>query len=371
MSHSSPLRLALVSVLALAIAGPVAAQSVSVTFSNTDLPPIPLLDNSSVSIDANGNLTAQCVPNGNSCAGISSGSGGNAPVVSLTRNNGTGVIAPGSQIGLTWTVTNNAELCLATSSPAVTGWNNSLVSAAGGSQSLTLSTSAEYTFGLKCYGAGGSSDLATVAATVQGGGDPPPPATGIPACETPGIAGDPNVQPAGFTGHRLSWGELFYGATFPHFNSHLSPVGSYTLRAMQPSTRGPTMNARYLTTSFVAAPNTNYKIGWVGAQAIPAVSYMNPRAADAVFVSISPCAGDLRPRVVSNPGPFLGSTCRALVSNGNLFYGTTGGAGQCSLVAGQTYFINIAMVNPSNLNTTTTTCASSMGNRCEANFDGF
>jgi hypothetical protein len=371
MSYSLPLRLALVSAITLAIAGPAAAQSVSVTFSNTDLPPIPLLDTSSVSIDANGNLTAQCVLNGTKCQGISGGSG-NGPTATLARNNGTGDITAGGNIGLTWTVQNSADVCLATSSPAVSGWNGVLVGASGGSQSLPLSTVGTYSFGLRCFNEGGASDEATVAATVvagSGGGDPPP---GIPACTVEGIAdGNVFVQPTNFVGHRLTWEQLFYGATFPEGNSHLSPIGSFTLRSTSPSTRGPTMNARYFATSFVAQAGANYNISWLGAQGIQEVGYSNPRGADAVFVSISPCAGDLRPRVAVNPGPFLQGTCRAMVSNANMFFGTTGGTGQCPLTAGQTYFINIAMVNPSDgLTLTETTCASGNGNRCEANFDG-
>ena len=99
MSHSSPLRLVCAPVLALAIASPVAAQSVSVTFSNTDLPPIPLLDTSTVSIDADGNLDAKCVLNGDTCAGITSGGPvGNAPTVTLSRSSGTGDVNAGETL---------------------------------------------------------------------------------------------------------------------------------------------------------------------------------------------------------------------------------------------------------------------------------
>jgi hypothetical protein len=371
MSHSFPLRLALVSSVALAIAGPVAAQSVSMTFSNTDLPPIPLLDSSSVSIDANGNLSAQCVLNGSKCQGITGGSG-NAPVITLVRNNGEGDITSGGAIGLTWTVQNGAEICLATSTPAVSGWNNSLVAVGGASQSLTLSASGEYTFGLKCYTDGGASNSASVAATVTGTTGPD---LTIPQCTAEGIAGDALVQPAGFTGHRKTWSQLFYGAEFPEGRSFLSPIGSYTLRDLAPATRGPTMNARYITTSFVAGNNANYAIDWLGAQAIVfqgEINYNPPRGADSVFVSISPCAGDLRPRVnVNPPTHWVSGVCRGMVRNGGLSFGTTGGSGQCALQAGQEYFITIAFVNPTDgLTTTEHTCQDGNAGRCEGNFDG-
>lgn len=375
MSNKFPLRLALVSAVAFACAGSVAAQSVSVTFSNTSLPPIKLLDTSSVSIDENGNLTAQCVLDGNTCEGVNSGSsGGDAPTASLVRNNGTGVINTGSAIGLTWTVQNNAQICVASSSPGVSGWNNTVVSATGGSQSLTLPTAGDYTFGLKCYNDGGSGAASNVNATVEGGGGGTDPLT-IPACTTDGIAGSDFVQPQGFTGHRRTWGQLFYGAEFPEGRSFLSPIGSYSLRDLAPTTRGPTMNARYITTSFIAQPGGNYAIDWLGAQAVVwsgEISYNPPRSADAVFVAISPCAGDLRPRVATNPPThWVSSVCRALVRNGGLSFGTTGGSGQCALQPGQEYFVTIAFVNPNDgLTTTETTCAAGNGNRCEGNFDG-
>lgn len=371
MSQHLPLRCALATVLATMFASPAFAQSVTLDFTNTDLPPIKLLDTSTVGIDANGNLTAECVLDGNTCEGISTGTDGDAPVATLTRNNGSDDITAGQQIGLAWTVQNSAEVCLANSLPAVNGWNGNLVTPSGGTQLLTLSSTGEYTFGLKCYNAGGASEVSNVVATVVPGtgGEIP---TSIPAC-TAEFAGHPNVQPAGFIGTLKTWSQLFYGAEFPDGKSHLSPVGSFSLASIQPATRGPTMNARYITTPFVAGIDANYQISWLGAQAITAVNYNPPRAADHVFVSISPCAGDLRKRISSSPPTvFESSVCRGLASSASIKFGTTGAAGQCPLVPGQTYFINIAMVNTNvePLSTTTTTCGSGMGNRCEANFDG-
>jgi hypothetical protein len=370
MSQHLPLRCALASVLATIFVSPAFAQSVTLDFTNTDLPPIKLLDTSTVGIDANGNLTAECVLDGATCEGISTGSG-TAPSVALSRNNGSGDITAGQQIGLTWAVQNAPELCQANSSPAVNGWNGNLVSSTGGSQLLTLSTVGAYTFGIKCYNGGGASEVANVAATVVQGSGGVIPDT-IPAC-TEDFASHPNVQPAGFTGSLRTWSQLFFGAEFPEGKSHLSPIGSFSLASLQPATRGPTMNARYITTPFIPGPNSNYQISWLGAQAITAANYNPPRAADLVFVSISPCAGDLRKRYNTGAPSILESgLCRGMASNGSIKFGTNGLAGQCPLVAGQTYFINIAMVNTNQepLSTTTTTCASGEGNRCEANFDG-
>jgi hypothetical protein len=371
MSQHLPLRCALATVLATIFVSPAFAQSVTLDFTNTALPPIKLLDTSTVGIDANGNLTAECVLDGDTCEGISTGTG-TAPAVQLTRNNGTDDIVAGFPIGLSWAVQNSAEICVASSSPAVSGWNGNVVGAAGGTQSITLSSVGSYSFGLKCFNDGGSGASLPLAATVVvGDGGDPPPVTSIPAC-TADFASDPKVQPAGFTGHLKTWSELFYGATFPEGKSHLSPVGSFTLNSMQPATRGPTMNGRYITTPFVPGVSSNYQISWLGVQAILAVNYTNPRAASSVFVSISPCAGDLRPRVPGTSNQLLSSVCRGQASNGSIKFGTSNGPGQCALTPGQTYFVNIALVDVSQepLSTTTTTCAPGEGNRCEANFDG-
>jgi hypothetical protein len=371
MFNSLPVRLALIPVLATTLVGSAIAQSVSLSFTNTDIPPIPLLDASSVSIDANGNLSAQCVLDGDTCQGITTGQSGTAPLVNFTRSSAAGDITAGGTIGLNWTVQNTAAVCLTSSTPAVTGWNGNTVTASGGTANLTLSTVGNQELSLQCFNSTGANEASSLSANVvQGTGGNPLPTT-IPACETPGIMGHELVQPAGFTGHLLTWDQALFGAVFPDGNSYLSPIGSFSLRALAQGTRGPTMTARYLSIPIVAGASANYKFGWLGAQAITQVSYNPPRAADSVFVSFSPCAGDLRPGSVFSSDPWLQPRCRTRASNANLFFGTTGGAGQCPMIAGQTYFINIAMVNlEAGLDTTTTTCAAGQGNRCEANFDG-
>ena len=344
----------------------VAAQAVTIEFTNTELPPIELLDNTSVTIDGDGNLEAQCVPEGDSCKGVSTGTTGPVPAVTLGRT-GTGVVNTGATLALNWGVQNTAAVCLAKSSPTVAGWNNILVAANGGTANLSMTTPGTFNLTLQCYNDFGASNLATLAVTVQGQVVD----TQIPACTDTAMVSTGRVQPANFTGNLVQWKDLFYNATFPHGPSHLSPIGSFTLRAQAPSTRGPTMNARYITTPFTAGPNASYQVQWLGAQPIGVIQYNSARVAQTVFVSISPCAGDLR-----GPSPFGGADlklCRAQLNSGSLKFGTTGATGQCPLVAGEKYFLNIAMVDtlqPGALSTTTTTCAPSAGNRCEANFNG-
>lgn len=366
MSIPKGLRSALLPLLFTVAAGEAVAQNVTLEFTNAEMEPIKLLNGTSVGIDGEGNLTAQCVlaPSGAVCDGISVGNEGNPPVVTLTRTNGTGDINQNSPLALSWTAQPAAEVCLATSSPAIAGWNNTVVAAGGGNASLTMSAAGDFALGLKCYNADGVSNVATLNVTVkQSSGN----SANIPACNVPGLMETGRVQPAGFTGHHRTWSQLFYGAQFPHTPSYLAPVGSFTLKGiLDASNRGPNMNARYITTPFTPAPNTDYRISWLGAQSIPDAGYGNPRSASSVFVSVSPCAGDLRGRQIGGATEL--AACRNQQREAQIFFSTKAGH-NCELVAGQEYWLTIAFVDTSGtapLSTTTTTCAS--GNRCEGNF---
>ncbi|MBB5208703.1 hypothetical protein [Chiayiivirga flava] len=353
----------------LASPGMSGAQTTSLQFTNTDLEPIKLLNGTTVGIDGNGNLSAQCVLDGTVCEGLSNAVAGPVPAVSLTRT-GTGNINTGSTLTLNWTVQPAADICVASSSPAVPGWNNTVVSAAGGSANLSMSTNGTFALSLKCYNEFGVSNLANVSVTVVG----LPDVNQIPACTDQALVSTGRVQPTGFTGHLVQWSQFFYGQQFPHGPSHLSPNGAFTLKSLAPSTNGPMMNARYLTIPFQPSANSSYSVSWLGVQPVfvqNVVSYLSPRVAQNVFVSISPCAGDLR--APSQFGDASLKLCRAQLNSGSLKFGTTGAVGQCALSPGQQYFLNVAFVDTTvsgALSTTTTTCVASAGNRCEANFNG-
>ena len=368
MSNSRGLRLALLPLLFTLAAGESLAQAVTIDFVNAEMDPIPLLNGTSVGIDGDGNLTAQCVLGEDSdvCAGITTTEPtGPVPVVTLTRTNGTGTITTGNPLALSWSALPAAEICLATSSPVVAGWNNTLVAAAGGTANLTMSTAGAFALTLKCYNASGVSNVATVNATVAGSN--PNPVT-IPECTVPGLMETGRVQPPDFQGHLLQWPAIFYGATFPHMPSFLAPTGAFSLKSLDSQNRGPVMNKRYITVPFTPTANTNYKIAWLGAQAVNSpgtAGYSNPRGADTVFMSISPCAGDLRGRNTSGGAEL--AACRVQAAATSIFFGTTANS-QCKLTAGQPYFLNIAFVDTVGtgpLSLTETTCSS--GNRCEVN----
>ena len=175
------------------------------------------------------------------------------------------------------------------------------------------------------------------------------------------------VGPPGFTEHKLTWGEAFFGTSFPNSPASGAPIGSFTLKALAPSTDGPAMNARYITVPFVPKSNEKYKITWVEAQPIPAAGYFSARPGK-VFVSVSSCKGDLRGQNPVSSSSAL-RHCRTQQKNSTMSFGTTPND-FCKLTPNQQYYLNIAFVDTvgtAPLSTATTTCDGS-DKRCEALF---
>lgn len=177
---------------------------------------------------------------------------------------------------------------------------------------------------------------------------------------------DPLIAPAGMAAHRVTWPKLMLGAEFPYGNSYLSPTGSYTLRTG--TSQGPTMTGKWIEVEFVAEANKLYNIYWLGIQRQAAVpGYRQARPARSVLISVSPCAGDLRPPNTFSPDPFL-SKCRALRAESTLAFGAKSNTA-CKLNAGQKYYLNIAFVDPNDgITPGETTCDSPAG-FCEVNLN--
>ena len=206
---------------------------------------------------------------------------------------------------------------------------------------------------------------------------PPPTVNGIPACIHPGIAGNPKVQPAGFVGHVKSWQDLMVTTTdYPTVaGSGARPIGSFSLRTSTNRASDLPMAGRYITTRIVIPPALFKVLTWETMQVQPAVGYrISARHADSIFVSISPCAGDMRPPEPFGADPWL-KRCRYQGPAASLSYGTGTGASLCKLEPGQTYYLTFAIVDTAQtpISTSTTTCATvgpsaTSGGRCEAQF---
>lgn len=342
--------------VALAMTGAAFAQSTTIDFVNSELDPIPLLDGSAVTIDGNGNIQANCVLDGTTCQGITGGAG--APVVTFTTAAGgnAATITTGSSLGVTWSSTNSPDVCLARASEGVGSWSGT--KGAIGTQTLSFSSVGTFDLSLECYNDNGShtSDMVTV--TVEQGQGP---ITGPDSCDI--ASTDPNFQNPGFVRHNLTWAAAFYDQTFPDIsNGGLSPVGSFTF-----GNPGLAITGQYLSIEFTPPAGGAHRLDWNRSQRVDSRGYLTNRPADAVYVTISPCAGDFRTPNYSVPNTNPHSDdCRAYGPDGQLFFGAA--SNQCRLEANRKYYVNIVFGNPFGpLSPTTNTCANGAA-YCNANF---
>lgn len=152
-------------------------------------------------------------------------------------------------------------------------------------------------------------------------------------------SGDPLVAPAGLARTERTWVSAWSApngstmATYPTSIGTPVPIGAakngYTVIPFVPTT-GQTVNI------FFDPAQPNWAIG-----------YPSPRPAEGMFMSISPCAGDLRPANDASADPFVHSTCRLFANTGSIFYTTDTSATACKLTAGRQYYLNVAAIDTS------------------------
>lgn len=330
----------------------VQAQS-SLTFRGSSLSPIPLDVSQPVTVGDDGSVQASCLfQTGTTvCQGVSPPVSQQVPAVTLSVTGltqdaqGRYEVNAGQQVAVTRAVTNAADVCIASSAPAsgATGWLNLFAPAASSSANVQFSGSGEVTLGLRCYNQAGAAPTPTqlrfiVAAAVGANPD---------LCELPA---DPLIRPQGFERYVRSWNDLFRVGPFPSAPGYLQPVGSYTITRSFP---GVSSAAMYITVPIVPEAGKTYNFNHSTAQAVEAAGYFgDPTRAGGNFMSVSPCAGDVRAQVGGSPDQLL-RVCR---SEGllyeNVFRFTTSNSASssiCKLVPGQTYWLNFMMNNPATL----------------------
>lgn len=325
--------------LALALLAPVAqAQSRAIVFTNVGNLEVPLRDGSELEILADGTVRAECVLDGEICAGL--GASGPAPTVVLVAS--ANEIAAGAALSLNWNVLNGSPgACIASSVPAVANWHGLALPPLTGSRVLTLASAGSYLFGLTCYSEFGSG-TANVAVTVVD--EPPPPGS----C----TASDPGIEPAGYTRVQRSWGQVFNGLSATSTPAFPMPVGSYTLQ-------GAGVTGTYLSVPFQLPAGSTRALYWIIAQPVSALGYVPQAVANTALVSISPCAGDLRaPQPGSDPQLSL---CRSLGPEGQVVFGTAGNG--CPLTPGTTYYLNVLLDDPNTLTPGSSACSN--GSVCD------
>lgn len=122
---------------------------------------IPLVSGTIVTFDIDGNVSAQCLPNGSGgCTGLP-----NATGISVVLSSNVTTIPRNGTVNVTWTPDQGAVVCLAFSSPAVTAWDGPK-SGTAGTQELTFTVAGTFTLFMECYNDDGSAGAVSRTITV-------------------------------------------------------------------------------------------------------------------------------------------------------------------------------------------------------------
>lgn len=231
--------------------------------------------------------------------------------------------APG-EIELTWTSSDTASSCEASSNPILSDWSGSVP--LGENRSRTISGLAEgnYTFSLTCSNSAGSSASAevsgTIFSTVPAACSNRPP----PAGWTRLTSGCKFIIGSGFQGDCTSWDALFGGA--------FTEVSGATQRLA---------TNRLLPTHYLAI---EFNTGDLAPHAQGAIT--SDRAGGMMDLhfrtwSISTCPGDFDQTAVSAETGCYGR----LTSSRHLFWGGRNSSRSCKLEPNTTYYLNIIGTN--------------------------
>ena len=344
-----PIPLAMI-VLAGASTPAFAVENPTLTFRGSEHPPIPLNASQPVQVSAEGNVEATCVfqpTNPTRCVNVGTQVSGQVPQASYTANlslvdGSTTVYAAtsGQQFTITRSVTGTADVCLPSVSGAtatVQGWTS--VPSTSGDSTVSISATVpagetrDVTLGLRCYNAFGAPETFQRTFRVSAPAGPNPGACTLPI--------NALIRPQGFTEHVRTWAQIFNGFNYPQTPSFQMPVGSYSVT--RDSSTSPPSAGMYLAVPISLPDNAFIRFTTYQATGRFAINYFEPRAGN-VFISLSPCAGDLRPQNPSGPDVFQRCT-RGLLFEGSITFSTQSAAGACRVPAGD-YWVNIIHANP-------------------------
>jgi len=338
MNHSiSRTRQAMAILVGLAISSVALAQVASpkIVISNTTpLAEIGLETGSTVEFASNGDLQIRCRKNGANCVTANLGDGGGTPPpgapTNLVLTPSATTLTAGSAFNLTWS-SSGAEACYGVGPAGVSGWTGQVLATSRGAPGLSLSLAqGSYAFQMRCFNAGGSANVTAATVTVTqgsgggGGGDYCSEfyASGLPTGSAFNAHGFTKVEVPFFT----VWGAQ------PGFTAGIT--AGVPGQFVNPSTN------RYMAIPFTITSDsgvgTQVNLSWIESQ-LPGVS------TGAVTVTISPCAGDFRARVIGSSDVYLGAQCRASVGiAGNMSATSVVGQSGCPAPKDKQMYINIA-----------------------------
>jgi hypothetical protein len=213
----------------------------------------------------NNNLVASCLLQASStvCQGVGQQTNTQAPAVTLTATgltpdaSGRFLVDSGVQFPVRRQVTNSPHVCVATSTATtgVVGWDNAFMPSADTSVNVRLSGSGEVTLRYRCYNeAGAAATPTSLVFLINAPVGPNPDACSLPS--------SPNINPAGFVRHVMSWNDLFGTGPFPGYTTR-SPVGSYTVGRSLP---GPLSAGMFITVPITVEANRVYTLRHYPAQ---------------------------------------------------------------------------------------------------------
>lgn len=233
-------------------------------------------------------------------------------------------LEPGDAVLLQWT-SSNATRCEATSSgPAATTWIGVRPTTSdASSEFVVLSVAGEYELTLRCF----QGSLPPVVASVSI----------VPIERACMNSTDSGAAGFGFTRMEVPWEQIF--AESPSGYPDGGPISAPVfMRRMT-----------YVTVPFIAPSNMTVNLTFeLADHPVPEFDYLSPNPATSTFVSISPCPGDLRRESAGAFDPFERPACRRFAAGATILHSTqpSPGPNVCVLVAGATYYLNLAPVNP-------------------------
>lgn len=330
-----------------------AVDNPTLTFRGSEHQPIPLNASQPVEITADGNIEATCIfqtGNPTRCVNIGTQTTGNVPQATLTTSaplaeGSTTVYAvtAGQQFTVTRTVTNNPVFCQPSVSAGaqVSGW--ATVPASNGTSTLSINSEGNVTIGLRCFNETGAPESPTQLSFQVAAAVGPNPAN-CPLIDQ-GVT-HPLLQPPAFTRFVRSWQQVFAGRSPFNGPSHPMPVGSYTV-TLNPNNSPPSAGM-YISVPVTLPANSTLTIFSTDVTGTypPEINYSIVRQGS-MFVSLSPCAGDLRPREATNMTDTFLRACRGVIREGQLSFSTIppGTSLGCRIPAGE-YWLNFSSVDP-------------------------
>jgi hypothetical protein len=340
--------------LAVSGASSVQAASPKLTITNTTAPvEIPLLQGSSVEIDAQGDLLVQCALTNGACPSVGGTGTGSGPT-SVTLTPSALAITAGGNFSLSWGSSSGTEVCYGAGPDGLASWSGVALPPSG-SRAVSLATAGEYVFQVRCYTASGSTTQLSAPVVVSVATTPPPP-VGTNYCSefydgvTRPVPTSPNFTAFGFTKVEKTMQSIW----------GISPGQASTTRAGIPGNHlNPSAN-HYLAIPFTMTDDSgswqsHFMLDWIEANntvAIPSGS---------IAVTISPCPGDFRKATgINATDPYLSTACRRFESPttiGSLSVSSASQLSGCPAPKGKLMYLNFATYDMSGPSAPTeTTC---------------